>query len=65
MQDNVEFNAKSRFILRNSLVPNILKGEFLSGTLHSILLVASCDYAERQPCLPINAQRPSRDNPGN
>ena len=58
MQDNAEFNAKSRFILRNSLVPNILKKEFLSGTLLSILLFASCDHESQsgQPwelnCIP-------------
>ena len=58
MRDNAEFNAKSRFILRNSLVLNILKGKFLSGTLLSILLVASCDHVSQsgQPlelnCIP-------------
>ena len=65
MKNNAEFNTKSKSKLRSSLVPNIVKGELLSGTLLSILLAVSCDHVEHQPCLPISAQRPNRDNPGN
>ena len=57
MQSNAEFNAKSTFMLRSSWVPNIVKEELLSGTLLSILLVASCDH-EHQPCLLAESGQP-------